>query len=191
MKKIIMMLMLVMLAAACSSADKAKLEDKASAESNAMGDEVKKEGEGMAEEAMKMDVVDTAVKNGNFTTLVAELTETLKGPGPFTVFAPTDEAFAALPEGALEGLLKPEAKEDLKNILLYHVVSGKVMAADASTMEANSMANAKANIVKGEDGTITYAGATVTTADVDCTNGVIHVIDAVVMPPKGDATAAK
>ena len=132
-----------------------------------------------------MDIVDTAVNAGNFTTLVAAveaagLVETLKGEGPFTVFAPTDEAFAALPEGTVEGLLAdPEA---LAKILTYHVIPGKVMSTDLTN-------NMMAATVEGSEVTIMTEGgvmvndANVTTADIEASNGVIHVIDKVIMPP--------
>lgn len=196
MKKLITVLLL--LATVGCSTDQAnkmgdKINDKAEAEKNEAEAEVKTE----ATEAMKMDVVDTAVKAGNFTTLVAainaaDLAEALKGPGPFTVFAPTDEAFQKLPAGTVEELLKPENKEKLAAILKYHVVGAKVMAADVATMEADTLLEGKkAQVVKDEEtGAVTYAGANVTQTDIDCTNGVIHVIDAVVMPPEGDATAS-
>ena len=132
------------------------------------------------------DIVDTAVAAGNFTTLLAAveaagLVETLKGEGPFTVFAPTDDAFAALPEGTVEGLLAdPEA---LAAILTYHVVPGKVMSTDLSDgMMAPTVNGAEVTI--GTDGGVTVNGANVVTADVEASNGVIHVIDAVIMPPE-------
>ena len=132
-----------------------------------------------------MDIVDTAVDAGNFTTLVAAveaagLVETLKGEGPFTVFAPTDEAFAALPEGTVEGLLAdPEA---LADILTYHVVPGQVMAADLTDgMTAATVQGADVTFTVGD--TVMVNDATVTTPDIMATNGVIHVIDAVIMPP--------
>lgn len=137
--------------------------------------------------AADKDIVDTAVDAGSFTTLAAALgaaglVETLKGEGPFTVFAPTDEAFAALPEGTVEDLLKPENKDKLAAILTYHVVAGKVMSTDLSD-------GMMAPTVEGSDVTITTEGgvmvndATVTTADIEASNGVIHVIDTVLMPP--------
>ena len=137
---------------------------------------------------MAHDIIDTAVANGSFGTLAAAvkaagLIETLKGAGPFTVFAPTDAAFSALPAGTVEGLLKPENKAKLTQILTYHVLSGKVMAADIAgkamhpaTVEGSTLA------VDATGGHVKVNTATVTTADVDCTNGVIHVIDAVLMP---------
>ncbi len=137
--------------------------------------------------APKADIVDTAVAAGSFKTLAAALTaaglvETLKGDGPFTVFAPTDEAFAALPAGTVEDLLKPENKEKLVAILTYHVVPGKVMAADVKTGKVKTVNGAKLSL-KAEGGKVMVNDATVTAADVAASNGVIHVIDAVVLPP--------
>ena len=133
------------------------------------------------------DIVDTAVENGSFTTLVAAvqaagLVDTLKGDGPFTVFAPTDEAFAALPEGAVANLLKPENKDQLVAILTYHVLPGKVMSGDIAgkTLEPETVQGSTVAI-DATDG-VKIDGATVVAADVEATNGVIHVIDAVIMP---------
>lgn len=137
--------------------------------------------------AADKDIVDTAVGAGNFTTLVAAvqaagLVDTLKGAGPFTVFAPTDAAFAALPAGTVEDLLKPENKDKLVSILTYHVVPGKVMSGDLTE-------GMKAKTVQGGEVTITLEGgakvngAPVSTADIETSNGVIHVIDAVILPP--------
>ncbi len=137
-------------------------------------------------QAQDKDIVDTAVGAGNFTTLVkavqaAGLVDTLKGAGPFTVFAPTDEAFAKLPPGALDKLLAN--KEQLKKVLLYHVLSGKVMAADVKTMKAMTVEGAEAQImVKGS--TVMVDKAKVIKTDIVCSNGVIHVIDTVLMPKK-------
>ena len=134
-----------------------------------------------------MDIVDTAVAAGSFTTLVAAvqaagLVETLKGEGPFTVFAPTDAAFAALPAGTVEDLLKPENKDKLAAILTYHVVSGKVMSTDLTEgMKAASVQGGELTITL--DGGAKVNGATVSTADIAATNGVIHVIDSVILPP--------
>ncbi len=133
------------------------------------------------------DIVDTAVNAGQFKTLAAALTaaglvETLKGKGPFTVFAPTDAAFAALPKGTLDDLLKPENKAKLTSILTYHVVAGKVMSTDLKD-------NMKAKTVQGSEATITLMGgpkvndAKIVTPDVGADNGVIHVIDKVILPP--------
>jgi uncharacterized surface protein with fasciclin (FAS1) repeats len=138
--------------------------------------------------AEKKDIVDTAVGAGSFKTLVAAvqaagLVETLKGAGPFTVFAPTDEAFAKLPAGTVETLLKPENKEKLVAVLTYHVVPGKVMAADVVKLtEAPTVQGSKAK-VKVVDGAVMIDGAKVVKTDIETSNGVIHVIDAVILPP--------
>jgi uncharacterized surface protein with fasciclin (FAS1) repeats len=135
----------------------------------------------------KKDIVDTAVSAGSFKTLVAavtaaDLAETLKGEGPFTVFAPTDDAFAKLPAGTVEDLLKPENKDKLTSILTYHVVSGKVMAKDVMTLkEAKTVQGGMVNISMEAD-TVMIDNAKVVQADVECSNGVIHVIDTVIMP---------
>ncbi len=138
--------------------------------------------------AKAADIVDTAVAAGSFKTLVtavqaAGLVDTLKGKGPFTVFAPTDEAFAKLPAGTVEDLLKPENKERLVAVLTYHVVPGKVMAADIAGKEtmAKTAEGSEARIVADESG-VMIDGAKVVTADVAADNGVIHVIDNVILP---------
>lgn len=138
-------------------------------------------------------IVDVAVDNGSFTTLVAavqaaDLVDTLSGDGPFTVFAPTDEAFAALPEGLLDALLLPENVEVLTQILTYHVVSGAVFAADVAT---GDVATVEGSTIALEvvDGGVTVNGANVVTADVEASNGVIHVIDQVIVPESVDVTA--
>ena len=134
-----------------------------------------------------LDIVDTAVSAGQFNTLVAaveaaDLVTTLKGDGPFTVFAPTDEAFAALPEGTVENLLKPENKDQLIAVLTYHVVPGKIMSSDiAGTATMVESVQGSELDVKATDG-VTVDGATVVTADIETDNGVIHVIDRVVLP---------
>ena len=133
------------------------------------------------------DVVDTAVAAGSFKTLAkaldaAGLVTTLKGAGPFTVFAPTDEAFAKLPAGTLETLLKPENREKLRRILTYHVVSGKVMASDAMKLQSAKAVSGDTITVKAENGVVHVDSATVTSADVTASNGVIHVIDSVILP---------
>ena len=133
------------------------------------------------------DIVDTAVAAGGFETLVAAikaagLVETLKAAGPFTVFAPTDEAFAKLPAGTLEDLLKPENKEKLASILTYHVVAKKVPAADVTGMTSAKTVNGQELAISVEAGTVKIDGATVTKTDIECSNGLIHVIDAVVLP---------
>ena len=132
------------------------------------------------------DIVDTAADAGTFETLVAavtaaELVETLKGEGPFTVFAPTDEAFAALPEGTVESLLLPENKDQLVAILTYHVVPGKVMSTDLTDdMTATTVQGG--DITIDLDNGVMVNGATVVTADIEADNGVIHVIDQVILP---------
>ena len=133
------------------------------------------------------DIIDTAVAAGSFKTLAAALTaadlvSTLKGPGPFTVFAPTDEAFAKLPAGTVDSLLKDIPK--LKAILTYHVVAGKVMAADVMTMDGKSATTVNGAAVKiGTTGGVKLNGETnVVKTDIECTNGVIHVIDSVLLP---------
>jgi len=132
------------------------------------------------------DIVDTAVEAGSFGTLVAAvqaagLVDTLKGEGPFTVFAPTDAAFAALPEGTVDTLLLPENKDQLIAILTYHVVPGKVMSGDLSNdMKAATVEGSEVTIMT--EGGVMVDGATVVTADVEASNGVIHVIDTVIMP---------
>lgn len=137
--------------------------------------------------AQEKDIVDTAVGAGSFTTLVAAvqaagLVETLKGPGPFTVFAPTDAAFAALPAGTVEDLLKPENKDKLVAILTYHFVPGKVMAADLTEgMKAASVQGGELTFTL--EGGAKVNGAVISTADIAATNGVIHVIDSVILPP--------
>ena len=130
------------------------------------------------------DIVDTAVSAGSFTTLVAAvkaagLVDTLKGPGPFTVFAPTDEAFAKLPAGTVDSLLKDIPK--LKKILTYHVVSGKVMAADAAKLKSAKTVEGSEIKIDASNG-VKINDSTVTTADVAADNGVIHIIDSVLLP---------
>ena len=134
-----------------------------------------------------LDIVDTAASAGQFNTLVAaveaaDLVTTLKGDGPFTVFAPTDEAFAALPEGTVENLLKPENKEQLISVLTYHVVAGKILSSDiaGTTAMVESVQGSELD-VNATNG-VTVDGATVVTADIETDNGVIHVIDRVVLP---------
>ncbi|PKF61041.1 fasciclin [Psychromonas sp. psych-6C06] len=136
---------------------------------------------------MKKDIVDVAVENGSFTTLVAavkaaDLVGTLKGEGPFTVFAPTDEAFAKLPAGTVEMLLKPENKDKLIAVLTYHVVAGKVMAEDVVKLEVAPTLQGQTVMVKVEDNKVMINNATVIAADVKAKNGVIHVIDTVLLP---------
>ena len=140
-----------------------------------------------ADASAKKDIVDTAVAAGKFNTLAAALkaaglVETLKGVGPFTVFAPTDEAFAKLPAGTIEDLLKPENKQKLTAILTYHVVPAKAMAADVAGMSSAKTVNGKELTLKAEGGKVMVNDATVTKADIEATNGVIHVIDTVLIP---------
>ena len=141
--------------------------------------------------AAEKDIVDTAVSAGSFKTLVAavkaaDLVDTLKSKGPFTVLAPTDEAFKKLPAGTVEELLKPENKEKLAAILKYHVIPGKVLAADVVKLNGK-----KVKTVEGSEVTITVANGTVSIdkakvikTDIDTANGVIHVIDTVILPPE-------
>ena len=133
------------------------------------------------------DIVDTAVAAGDFKTLAAALgaaglISTLKGAGPFTVFAPTDAAFAKLPAGTVESLLKPENKDQLTSILTYHVVPGTVMAADVVKLSEAKTVNGKMLHVKVANGGVTINDATVASTDILASNGVIHVLDSVVLP---------
>lgn len=133
------------------------------------------------------DIVDTAVAAGSFKTLAtalqaAGLVDTLKSKGPFTVFAPTDEAFAKLPAGTLEDLLKPENKEKLVAILTYHVVPGKVMAAQVTKINSAKTVNGQSLTISVNGGSVMVDNAKVTKTDILCSNGVIHVIDSVVLP---------
>ena len=131
-------------------------------------------------------IVEVASESGQFKTLVsaikaADLADTLSGTGPFTVFAPTDDAFDKLPAGTVENLLKPENKQKLRDLLTYHVVPGKVMAADVKSGPVKTV-NGKSVALKAEDGKVTVDDAHVTKADINASNGVIHVIDTVLMP---------
>jgi len=133
------------------------------------------------------DIVDTAVSAGQFETLAAALeaaglVETLKGEGPYTVFAPTDEAFAKLPEGTVEMLLQPENKDQLVSVLTYHVVPGKVVAADVVKLETAKTVNGSDVAIEVMDGNVKVDDATVTATDIEASNGVIHVIDTVILP---------
>ena len=135
----------------------------------------------------KHDIVDVASKAGSFNTLIAAakaagLVDALKGDGPLTVFAPTDDAFAKLPEGTVETLLKPENKEKLKNILLYHVVAGNVMAETAVTLDSAKTLQGSSFSIMLEGKTLKIDGAAVTQADIKASNGVIHMIDSVILP---------
>lgn len=135
----------------------------------------------------KMDIVDTAVAAGQFNTLAAaleaaDLIATLKGDGPFTVFAPTDEAFAKLPEGTVASLLEPQNRDQLVAILTYHVVPGQVMANDVANLNEATTVNGADISIKMMDGKVLINDATVVSADVTTSNGVIHVIDTVIIP---------
>lgn len=139
-----------------------------------------------AAETAKQDIVTIAAGNEDFSTLVAAvkaagLVDTLKGDGPFTVFAPTNDAFAKLPAGTVEDLLKPENKDKLTAVLTYHVVAAKVMAADVKPGEVATVQGGKVKI-EVKDGTVTVDGAKVVKTDIEATNGVIHVIDTVILP---------
>jgi uncharacterized surface protein with fasciclin (FAS1) repeats len=144
------------------------------------------------EQATAGTIVDVAVGAGNFSTLVAavtaaDLVETLSGEGPFTVFAPTDEAFAALPAGVLDALLLPENKALLAQILTYHVVAGKVMAADVTDGDVATVEGSTVKLSTASG--VTVNGANVVSADVAASNGVIHAIDAVILPAGVDVAA--
>ncbi len=137
--------------------------------------------------AANKDIVDTAVSAGTFGTLVAavkaaDLVPTLKGDGPFTVFAPTDEAFAALPEGTVENLLKPENKDQLVAILTYHVVPGKIMSGDIAGKKAKVLTVQGERLDVNARNGVKVNDAKVVAADVEASNGVIHVIDTVLLP---------
>ncbi len=143
-------------------------------------------------EPVLKDIVDTAVADGRFTTLVtavtaAGLVDTLKGEGPFTVFAPTDDAFAKLPAGTIEELVKPENKQKLTDILLYHVVSGKVMAADVVGLTSATTVLGKDVAIKVDMGNVYINDAKVIITDIETSNGIIHVIDTVLLPPAEEA----
>jgi len=136
---------------------------------------------------MKMDIVDTAVHNEDFSTLVAavqaaDLVDVLKGEGPFTVFAPTNEAFAKLPDGTVESLLEPENKDQLIAVLTYHVVAGKVLAADVVGLDSAETVQGESIEIDVSDDGVTVEGANVIKTDIETSNGVIHVIDTVMIP---------
>ncbi len=144
-------------------------------------------GTARAESSPDKDIVDIAVSAGSFNTLVAAvqaagLVDTLKGKGPLTVFAPTDEAFAKLPAGTVEELLKPENRSKLQAILTYHVVPGQVTASDVVKLQNAPTANGRALKIATADGKVMVDNATVVQADIMASNGVIHVIDTVVLP---------
>ena len=141
-----------------------------------------------AQAQQSKDIVDTAAAAGSFTTLAkalaaADLVATLQGPGPFTVFAPTDEAFAKLPPAALNNLLKPENKAMLRRVLTYHVVAGKVMAADVVKVSSAKAVSGDTLQITVNGGTVTVDKSRVVKTDIAASNGVIHVIDTVLLPP--------
>lgn len=138
-------------------------------------------------DAPKQTIVEIAAGNGDFSTLVAAvqaagLADTLSGEGPFTVFAPTNAAFEKLPAGTVENLLKPENRDQLVAVLTYHVVPGKVMAADVVGLQSATTVNGQSIDISVEGGTVKIDGATVTATDIAGSNGVIHVIDSVILP---------
>lgn len=144
-------------------------------------------GADMSDSMAKKDIVDTAIAAGDFKTLAtalkaAGLVDTLKGKGPFTVFAPTDEAFAKLPAGTVENLLKPANKAKLTSILTYHVVAGDVKAADVVKLTTAKTVNGQSVSIKAQNGTVMIDSAKVIKADIAASNGTIHVIDTVLMP---------
>jgi len=152
------------------------------------GGEMAEAEEETSEPAATGDIVDTAAAAGQFQTLIAAveaagLVETLRGPGPYTVFAPTDDAFAALPEGTVDELLLPENRERLVAVLTYHVVSGEVRAEQVVTMDSAETVQGASLPIATEGETVRVGEATVVQADVDASNGVIHVIDQVLLPP--------
>jgi uncharacterized surface protein with fasciclin (FAS1) repeats len=153
---------------------------------DAKAPEAKAPDKAAAKDAPK-DIVDTAVAAGDFKTLAtalkaADLVDTLKGKGPFTVFAPTDAAFGKLPKGTLDDLLKPENKKKLTDILTYHVVPGKVMAADVVKLSKAKTVQGSEMKITVTDGKVKVDDANVVKTDIECSNGVIHVIDAVILP---------
>ena len=138
-------------------------------------------------DAPTKDIVDTAVAAGSFKTLAAALqaaglVDTLKGKGPFTVFAPTDEAFAKLPAGTVDNLLKPENKQKLVAILTYHVVPGRILAAQVTKLNSAKTVNGESLAISSNDGSVMVDNAKVVQTDILCSNGVIHVIDSVMLP---------
>lgn len=135
----------------------------------------------------EVDIVDTAVSAGDFTTLAAALQAgglvgTLKGDGPYTVFAPTDEAFAKLPDGTVEYLLLPENKDELVEILTYHVVAGKVEAVDVVKLSSATTANGSDVMIRVDEGSVFVNNSKVVATDIQASNGVIHVVDTVILP---------
>lgn len=184
MKKLLTAL-LVMFAFSCGTVN--KIGNKLENDAEKAGNEAVEEGKKDAAEAIKVDVFKTLLTNPDYATFAgmietAELTDTLTGVGPFTIFAPNNKAFEDLSEGVIDNLMKPESKDELRKLLSYHILVGKMMAADMNAKDAVTLATDTAAILKAEDGTITYAGGNVSAVDIDCTNGVIHGLDSVVMP---------
>jgi uncharacterized surface protein with fasciclin (FAS1) repeats len=181
--------------AACSSSSDDTAAAPAASTSAAAGDSMADSEMPMADSEMPMaagDIIDIASTTDGFATLTAAVTagglvETLKGAGPFTVFAPTDAAFAALPAGVLDALLLPENKDALAQILAYHVVAGKVMAADVTDGDVATVEGQNVTLSTADG--VTVNGAKVVQADVVTSNGVIHAIDAVILPPDVDVAA--
>jgi uncharacterized surface protein with fasciclin (FAS1) repeats len=177
--------------AACSSSTDDATAESAPAASAAAEESAMAEDSEMTDESAG-DIVDVAVATDGFSTLAAAVTaaglvDTLKGEGPFTVFAPTDDAFAALPAGVLDALLLPENKDALTKILTYHAVAGEVMAADVTDGDVPTVEGQ--SITLSTENGVTVNGANVIQADVVASNGVIHVIDAVLLPPDVDVDA--
>lgn len=142
------------------------------------------------------NIVETAINAGKFSTLVkaieaANLVETLSGAGPFTVFAPTDAAFSALPKGALDNLLKPENVNDLSALLTYHVVGGNLAAADVASVKEVATLNGASAKISSKDGKVFIDKAEIVETDIAASNGTVHVINAVIMPPKGKASGSR
>ncbi len=184
----------LVLTACSSSSDDGNAAEPAASEAAAIADDAEMEGDAeMADEAdAPGTIVDIAAGAPDFSTLVAAaqaagLVDTLNGEGPFTVFAPTDEAFAALPEGLVDALLLPENKDVLTKILTYHVVPGTVMAADIADGDVATVEGQNVTLSTADG--VTVNGATVVQADIVASNGVVHVIDAVIVPPDVDPAA--
>ena len=186
-----MFVVLALVLAACGSAETATVVPTSMPEPTASPEPTM----APSEEPAAQTIVEIAAEDGRFSTLVAAvqaagLAETLSGEGPFTVFAPTDEAFAALPEGTLDNLLLPENKQQLTDILLYHVVPGKVMAADVAGMNgqmADTALEGQQISIQADMGSVSLnENVNVIETDIEASNGVIHVIDSVLLPPSGE-----
>jgi uncharacterized surface protein with fasciclin (FAS1) repeats len=180
-KAFLSLFMLASVAVACNNDQAAKTDETTTATPEVKADTT------VAKPETPKDIVDIAIGSPDHTTLVSAVTagglvETLKGAGPFTVFAPTNAAFSALPAGTLDALLKPEKKDDLTKILTYHVVAGSVKAADLKDGQKVKTLQGGELTVSIKDGVVTINGAKVTAADLSGSNGVVHVIDAVLLP---------